>query len=282
MEQVIAYPGTGTPTLSRPVPLHGDSRRRELANFLRSRREMLSPEAIGLPRTSRRRVRGLRREEVAEAAGISTAWYTWIEQARDLNLSLATLDSIGDALHLKPQERAHLFQLAGQPIAVPIPQQDDIVMTPLRAMLQGMEPHPAYVLDPQWHFVAWNRGTEALFGPLGDLSFEERNFVKLIFTSPSFQRIFINWEDVARCALAHFRSDSAANVDDPYWLRMVAHLKKRSPHFREWWAQHNVAWPHSWRKELLLPEGKKIYNTFDMELSRPSRLRIVTYIPEQK
>jgi transcriptional regulator with XRE-family HTH domain len=87
---------------------------KNLASFLRSRRESLSPEATGIPRTLRRRVRGLRREEVAEAAGISTAWYTWIEQARDLNLSITTLDSIGHALHLNAEERKHLFQLAGQ------------------------------------------------------------------------------------------------------------------------------------------------------------------------
>jgi transcriptional regulator with XRE-family HTH domain len=145
MEQVISYPRTGTPTLTPPLNrnLNGNSRRQELASFLRSRRESLSPEATGIPRTLRRRVRGLRREEVAEAAGISTAWYTWIEQARDLNLSIATLDSIGRALHLNAEEREHLFQLAGQNAPLPTSQQDDLVMTPLREMLRGMEPNPA-------------------------------------------------------------------------------------------------------------------------------------------
>ncbi len=142
MEQVIAYPGTTTPTLST------NSRRHELAGFLRSRRENLSPEALGLPRTTRRRVPGLRREEVAEAAGISTAWYTWIEQARDLNLSLATLDSLGQALRLDPQERAHLFQLAGHPpIPLPTAQPNDL--------------HPRAVMSSKSHAFAIPSSSEA-------------------------------------------------------------------------------------------------------------------------
>jgi transcriptional regulator with XRE-family HTH domain len=284
MEQVINYPRTGTPTLTPPPvnrSLNGDSRRQQLASFLRSRRESLSPEAIGIPRTLRRRVRGLRREEVAEAAGISTAWYTWIEQARDLNLSIATLDSIGHALRLNAEERQHLFQLAGQNAPLPASQQDDLVMTPLREMLRGMEPNPAYALDPKWDIVAWNQGAETIFGDLGRMPREERNYMKLIFTAPAFRELFVNWEEVARCSLAHFRSDSAGDVDDPDWLRMVADLKKRSSAFYDWWPQHNVAWPYNWRKELRLPTGNKFYNSFDMELSRPIRLRIVTYIQAQ-
>ncbi|MDE1176880.1 MAG: helix-turn-helix transcriptional regulator [Edaphobacter sp.] len=279
MEQVISYPGTGTPTLASDISFHGDSRRRELAGFLRNRRASLSPEEIGLPRTTRRRVRGLRREEVAEAAGISTAWYTWIEQARDLNISVATLDSISRALHLAEQERAHLFQLAGQPVPSPAVPADDHIMTPLQAMLDGMNPNPAYALNPRWDFVAWNNAASTAFGDLAAMSPGERNYLRLVFTSPHLQNLFVNWEEVARCSLAHFRTDSVALIDDPSWIAMVADLRRRSATFREWWTQHNVAWPLSWRKELRLPDGHRIYNTFDMELSRPSRLRVVTYIP---
>ena len=112
MEQESAYPGTGSTTLTPLLQIADDSRRRELADLLRARRGSLSPEQIGLPLTRRRRVRGLRREEVAEAAGISTAWYTYSEHARDLNLSPATLGRIGLVLLLNREERDHLFQLA--------------------------------------------------------------------------------------------------------------------------------------------------------------------------
>jgi len=281
MEQVIRYPGTVTPTLDSDTSpnVTGESRRRELASFLLSRRESLSPEAIGLVRTQRCRVRGLRREEVAEAAGISTAWYTYIEQARDLKLSVVTLDNIGRALRLNTEERSHLFELAGQTASPKNAPPDDLVMAPLKEMLRGMNPNPAYALDARWEIVAWNQASEAIFGDLALLPREERNYMKLIFTAPAFRELFVNWEEVARCSLAHFRSDSAGLVDDPDWIRMVADLKRRSGTFRDLWPRHNVAWPHNWRKELRLTTGNQFFNSFDMELSRPLRLRIVTYIP---
>ena len=279
MEQESVYPRTGSTTLIPIFQVADDSRRRELADFLRARRGSLSPEQIGLPLTRRRRVRGLRREEVAEAAGISTAWYTYIEQARDLNLSPATLGRIGLALHLNDEERDHLFQLAGHAA----PQQEDqgatMVMTPLLGMLRGMEPNPAYALDPKWNIVAWNRASEAIFGDLDTVPLAERNYLNLIFTSPALRERFVNWEDVARCSIAHFRTDSAGHVNDPEWIRMVDELRGRSDFFRDWWPKHNVAWPHTWRKELRTSGGNRIFHSFDMELSKPARLRIVTYIP---
>jgi len=276
MEQVVDYPRSGTTSLGSAPR---DGRRRELASFLRSRREAVAPEAVGMPRTARRRVRGLRREEVAEAAGISAAWYTWIEQARDLNLSLATLNGIARALRLNEDERAHLFELAGQPIPVPEPRQDDEAMVSLRALLGGLDPNPAYALDSQWNVIAWNKGAEIIFGNLTGVPIEDRNYLRLIFTSQRLRELFVNWEEVARCSLAHFRGDSAGNVDEVRWELLVSDLKKRSRTFREWWKQHNVAWPHSWRKELRTSDGVRVYNTFDLALLRPMRLRIISYIP---
>jgi transcriptional regulator with XRE-family HTH domain len=276
MEQVIDYPRISTITLSLTSR---DGHRRELANFLRQRRESVAPEAVGMPRTARRRVRGLRREEVAEAAGISAAWYTWIEQARDVNLSLATLNGISRALRLNEDERAHLFELAGQPIPIPEACPDSEAMLSLHALLGGLEPNPAYALDSYWQIIAWNKGAEIIFGDLSTMSLENRNYVRLIFTSPRLRELFANWEEAARCALAHFRSDSAGNVEEVGWNVLVSDLKEQSPTFKDWWKQHNVAWPHSWRKELRLPDGTKVYNTFDLALHRPMRLRIVSYIP---
>ncbi|HEY8997189.1 MAG TPA: helix-turn-helix transcriptional regulator [Edaphobacter sp.] len=280
MEQVITDPSIGTTMLT--AELVGARRRRELAGFLRARRESLLPEAVGMPRTARRRVRGLRREEVAEAAGISTAWYTWIEQAREVNLSVMTLERIAEALRLDAQERTHLFALAGQPAPLTPSQQDESVLLPLRLILRGLEPNPAYVLDSQWRIVAWNHAAERVFGDLSALPDEERNYLKLIFTSPVLQELFVNWKEVAQCTLAHFRSDSASLVDDPAWKRIVDDLCRRSESFREWWPQHNVAWPYSWRKELRMAEGNRVFYSYDLELLRPQRLRIVTYISEEQ
>lgn len=277
MEQVITDPGTGTPTLSN----HDTSRRQELANFLRSRRQTLLPSDVGLPKGVRRRVKGLRREEVAEAAGISVAWYTWMEQGRDLNLSENTVEKISQALHLNPQERAHLYQLADHPAPLPPATHNGQALDAVHQMIRSMNPHPAYALDPHWNIVAYNEAAQSiLFGDIESLPKEERNFMRLVFTSPRFRSLYVNWEEVAHCSMAHFRSDSVTHVADHRWLQLIDDLNARSPEFREWWPHHNVAWPHSWKKELRHPSlGTLHYNTLDLELFRPARLRIVTYTP---
>jgi hypothetical protein len=183
------------------------------------------------------------------------------------------------ALHLDREERDHLFQLAGHAAPQPEDQGATMVMTPLLGMLRGMEPNPAYVLDPKWNIVAWNRTSELIFGDLETVHPAERNYLNLIFTSSLLRERFVNWEEVARCSIAHFRTDSATHVNDPEWMRMVEELRTRSDFFRDWWPKHNVTWPHTWRKELRTPSGNRIFHSFDMELSKPARLRIVTYIP---
>ena len=104
----------GCPTLA-PVETAADVRRHELAAFLRSRRERITPEQVGLPLSGRRRTPGLRREEVAQLAGVGVTWYTWLEQGRDINASEQVLAAIAATLLLDPYERAHLYTLAGQP-----------------------------------------------------------------------------------------------------------------------------------------------------------------------
>ncbi len=264
-QPVVADPGTVTTTL-----------RQELAHFVRSRREALTPTRSG----GRRRVKGLRREEVAEAAGISVAWYTWIEQAREVNLSDETLEGLSRALCLQPQERSHLFELAGSTAPVAESGEVDSVLPSIRLMLESMHPNPSYVLDLNWNVLAWNESADALFG-FSALPVERRNYVWICFATPEFRDLFTRWEEVARCTIAHFRSDSVGSVEDPTWLARIEELNDASSEFREWWPLHNVAWPHSTRKELRAPHlGQRVFTTFDLELYRPARLRIVTYLPE--
>ncbi len=254
-----------------------------VANLLTSSKrvgEALSPVDVGLPHTRRRRVRGLRREEVAEAAGISIAWYTWIEQARDLNISEATLENLSRALHLGTQEREHMFQLAGHPAPQPRLDHSQQVLESVKQVIASMDPNPSYVLDTRWNLLAWNRGARELFGDFGDIPEHRRNLIRLTFLDPQYRQLFINWSDVAHCTMAHFRTDSVAHVDDPSWLGLIDELTSESHEFKEWWANHNVTWPHNWQKEVIHPQhGRQFYNTFDLELFRPARLRVVTYIP---
>src|SRR5262245_17838156 len=138
-----------TTMASDPTTAPSDPRREELAAFLRSRRERITPEQVGLPRGRRRRTPGLRREEVAQLAAVGVTWYTWLEQARDIQVSAQVLDAIARALQLDRSERAHLFALAGS--ADPSPGSDCSGVTPaLRMMLDRLEPYPACVQNSRY------------------------------------------------------------------------------------------------------------------------------------
>jgi transcriptional regulator with XRE-family HTH domain len=276
MEQESAYPGISTPSLEKNA---GEERRRQLADFLRTRRASLVPAALGLPSTRRRRVNGLRREEVAEAAGISVAWYTWVEQGRDLNLSTGTLQRLSAALRLTEAEQGHLYRLAGHPPPYSPVRDDESVIPVLDRMIRAMEPNPAYVLDPVWNVVAWNADAVDLFGDFEKIPAEHRNMVRLVFLDEGFRNRFCNWLEVACCVLGHFRSDSAEHVEDAYWKTLVSDLNAGSEQFHVWWEHHNVTSPFHRRKEIAHPvHGRKVYDSLDLQLFQPGRYRIVTYV----
>src|SRR5919197_6326252 len=133
-----SYPSSAATTLS------SDTTRAELSEFLRSRRARLSPATVGLPRRSRRRTPGLRREEVADLSGVGVTWYTWLEQGREIRVSPEVLTGIASALQLEPAERAHLFRLAGH--APPAPAPAAAIVSPrLQRVLDHWDPFPAHV-----------------------------------------------------------------------------------------------------------------------------------------
>src|SRR5262249_57655046 len=124
----------------------GALRREELAGFLRARREGLKPDDVGLAGGGRRRTPGLRREELAALAGVGTTWYTWLEQGRDVQASLAVLESLARALRLTPAERAHMIQLGRGEPAPPLPLHKETVSPSLRRLIPRLHPHPALLL----------------------------------------------------------------------------------------------------------------------------------------
>src|SRR5689334_19482042 len=165
-------------------------RRRELAAFLRSRRERLTPAEVGLPAGGRRRTPGLRREEVASLAGVGMTWYTWLEQGRDINASDQVLAALARTLRLDPHEQAHLFTLAGVPVAGA--SSDDQVISPeIRAVLDQLHPYPAYVTNGRYDLLAYNRAYTALLGNLDALPFLERNTLWILFAKRATARCFI-------------------------------------------------------------------------------------------
>lgn len=220
-------------------------RRHELAGFLRSRRARLSPEQVGLSRGTRRHTPGLRRGEVALLAGVSLEWYTWLEQGRDINVSVQVLESLVRALQLDANERTHLFLLAlRQPPPVETCSPATISPT-LQRFLDQLGTTPACVVDIRLDVVAWNKAFCAVFGNYETKSERERNLIWRLFLSPSSNE---EWEEHARVYLAQFRAGYDRFIEDSWWTQHIAELSHFSSKFRELWARHEM---------LNVPEGRK-------------------------
>src|SRR5437899_9137636 len=171
-----------------------ESRRRELASFLRSRRERISPEQVGLPPGRRRRTPGLRREEVAQLAAVGVTWYTWLEQARDIQVSGQVADAIARALLLDHIERRHLFTLAGA--TDPHPYLECPGMSPaMRMMVDQLEPLPAAVVNSRYDIIAYNRVYGRLVSDLDQLAPQDRNIMWLSFTDPLWRERMLDREE---------------------------------------------------------------------------------------
>ncbi|MBB4892558.1 transcriptional regulator with XRE-family HTH domain [Streptomyces olivoverticillatus] len=216
-----------------------DVRRRALAAFLRSRRERISPEQAGLPRGPRRRTPGLRREEVAQLAAVGVTWYTWLEQAREIQVSAQVLDAVARALMLDRGERSHLFALAG--VVDPLPGTDSTAVTPaLRRMLDALEPLPACLQNARYDILAHNRMYGRLMCDLDALPPEERNCLWLHFVSPEWRAAAVNGEEARRAMAAKFRSSMAEHIAEPAWKCLLRRLLDASEEFRRLWAEHEV------------------------------------------
>ncbi|MFF5918235.1 helix-turn-helix domain-containing protein [Streptomyces flavochromogenes] len=218
----------------------------ELSEFLRSRRARLKPEDVGLPEFGRhRRVPGLRREELAQLAGVSVAYYTRLEQGNGRNVSMEVLDSIARALRLSDTERAHLTHLAKPTAkkrqhraAIARPQQ---VRPGLRHLLDAMEGVPAFVVGRRLDVLAWNRMARALMGDFEAMEPAERNVARMVFLGPNSRDLYRDWECKATEVVSVLRLYAGCYPDDPALLALVGELSVRSEEFRSLWAAHTVA-----------------------------------------
>jgi transcriptional regulator with XRE-family HTH domain len=214
-----------------------DERRREIADFLRTRRMRRQPEELGLPRGRRRRTPGLRREEVAAAAGVSAEWYTWLEQARAVQPSAQVLTRIGAALRLEPNETRHLLTLGGY--AVPasgsdLPRSVSVSLR-LQRLIDQMDYGPAWVFGERWDIVAWNRAASVIHGDLAPLQGIERNALYQLFLGDRMRSILVDWEMHGRQCVAKLRATYASRVDDPWFNELVTLLRGRSADYERWW-----------------------------------------------
>src|SRR4051812_21880856 len=215
-------------------------RRAELAAFLRSRRERVRPAEVGLAPGSRRRTPGLRREEVAQLAGVGVTWYTWLEQGRPINASTQVLDAVARVLRLGTAERWHLYRLAEVP-GVPMPVGDDTcVPEEVPLVLDALDPNPACVYSGKYDLLACNESYAALFPFLVTKTGIERNALWQLFTADRRNGPLCDWSLIPHM-VAVARANYARHVGDPHWETWIEELAAVSPEFAELWGTHEVA-----------------------------------------
>lgn len=228
----------------QPEPAHEPlDRRAELSEFLRTRRAKLRPGDVGLPEFGRhRRVPGLRREELAQLAGVSVAYYTRLEQGNGRNVSAEVLDAIARALRLTDAESAHLTHLAkpARHKKKRRPARVQRVRKGLLYLLDSMDGIPAYVTGARSDVLAWNAMAAAVFGDWGALPPGERNWARLVFLSPAYRDLFVNWDSKASDMVSYLRLYAGCHPDDPELSALVGELSVKSDEFRRLWATHNV------------------------------------------
>lgn len=229
----------------------GDLRRAELGSFLRARRERTSPSDVGLPATLRRRTPGLRREELASLAGISTTWYTFLEQGRDVRPSRQVLSAIAAALRLDDVERDHLFTIAADGPAV-VEEFADI--TPEVAAVPAMlDPHPAYITGSSYDLLAWNDAAATLFAG----AFEETrpNLARWMFLRPEARTILPDWTVIAQSLLASLRANAGTHPGSARFRSLESELRAGSAEAADWWPRYDIATAQAGVKRVRMLSG---------------------------
>ncbi|MFE3190637.1 helix-turn-helix transcriptional regulator [Nocardia sp. NPDC059240] len=216
-------------------------RREELSTFLKSRRARIAPGDVGLPVGTRRRTPGLRREEVAQLAGVGITWYTWLEQGRDINCSVQVLDAIARALALNGAEHAHLYRLADVP-AIPMPVDEEPVPEEVQTILDHLHPLPASLFSAKYDVIAHNAAYLAMYPVFLSGS---RNVLRKVFLADECCTPYPTHSEPDHLArmVGYLRAAYARNLGDPEWTGFIDEMVRDSPHFAELWARNDVALP---------------------------------------
>lgn len=215
------------------------ARRTELAEFLRSRRERITPEQAGLPPAPRRRTPGLRREEVAQLAAVGVTWYTWLEQGRPINVSTQVLDAIARTLQLDGAEHQHLYTLANVPDVRPSGPACHVAPE-VHEILSRLG-HMATVSNERFDILASNAGFDALFPTVARTGFEDRNTFLCTFNRPECCHPFVNWRETIPPMVAALRGAYARHIGEPYWDEFIKGLISKHEFFAELWARNDVS-----------------------------------------
>ncbi|WP_049565230.1 helix-turn-helix transcriptional regulator [Nonomuraea sp. SBT364] len=253
----------------------------ELAEFLRSRRARVTVRDVGLPDAGRRRTPGLRRQEVAQLAGMSIDYYIRLEQARGPHPSRQVLNALARALMLDQDERAHLFRLAGQPLE-PVRIRTDVPDSVMH-LIAFLEEVPAFVLDAKYDMLAWNPVAGLLLGDLDARPPEQLNVIRWVFMAPDIAEHLGDEEKgrFARASVADLRMAAGRYPDDAGLQALVTEMLALSPEFARLWAEHEVRPRREQRKIITHPRVGRI-EAICQVMPVPDRddLRLVLYTAE--
>jgi transcriptional regulator with XRE-family HTH domain len=266
------------------VAVRSSEQRRALGDFVRAQRERTAPESLGLPPGSRRRTPGLRREELAQLCGLSTTWFTWIEQGRDVSVSPSALARLASSLRLGRAERAYLFDIAGK--RDPDQAADDANASIAPAVLACVETirSPAYILDRTWTARSWNAKARHLFAGWLDAPGEHRyNLLHFIFLTPSARTLICDWEARARRVAAEFRAACSAHFNDPTLHALIAELHESSREFAQFWEQHGVLGREGGERTFNHPrDGFVRYEQVTFDLASQSDVKLTLLVAPEK
>ncbi|MGQ4357466.1 helix-turn-helix transcriptional regulator [Streptomyces drozdowiczii] len=252
----------------------------ELGDFLRSRRARISPEDVGLNSYGRRRVPGLRREEVAQLAGVSVDYYIRLEQGRGPSVSDAVLDAIARVLRLDETEHAHLRTVARPKARKMSTSSVRRVRPGLRLLLDLFDRAPAFVLGRRMDVLAWNALGDALGGFSG-LPAGERNMPRQAFLAPGARELYPDWPAVAAETVAYLRLDAGLHPDDKELAALVGELSLKSEDFRRLWADHQVKAKTYGVKRMVHPVVGALTLPYEtLAVPGEPELSLVVYTPE--
>ena len=254
-----------------------DPRRSELGNFLRSRREKLSPKSMGVASGRRRRTPGLRREEVAELAGIGVDWYIRLEQGRSVSPSITTIDALARALRLSKVEHAHLRALTKTADRRVFTRES--VPDSLRRLIESLN-QPAYVTGRRLDILAWNDAADEIFA-FSQLPEEDRNSLLNMLTNPATRRLLgPGWGDQAKRMVAQFRATHDLWAGDPAFASLLARLRQGCPEFAYWWQTHDIRGAPGGEKVLKHPKkGLLRFAYASFQSNDDPALKLAIYTP---
>ncbi len=260
--------------------MHLIDRKKELGRFIKTKRNNITPESLGLPRGNRRRTPGLRREEVAQMSGVGITWYTWLEQGRDIQVSQEVLVSIARVLKLTEVETRHMLDL-GNPQASSYETKKRTGIDPIvQRVLDSLHYSPAFVMDKSWNILAWNEAAIAVFGDFETLNKKECNMIWLMFKAPNYRKLFVDWDHHARGIVARFRSSISHMIAEPNTSQFINDLCQSSDIFNTWWHSHEVEDNTVLTKKLQHPiMGELIFDFCSLEISGKSDLTIIINTP---